>query len=84
MGKPEIDPNMADTHIVAQGLGFIRRPDGTEQATYQGKPLYLYSGERYFFPYGIEALPSQSGTAGNGNGLRGPKGGNFSIVYLGR
>jgi predicted lipoprotein with Yx(FWY)xxD motif len=81
-GKPETDNKMADTHIVAQDFGFIRRPDGTEQATYQGKPLYLYSGERYLFPHGNAAQPSQSGTAANGNGLRGPKGGTFSIVPL--
>lgn len=81
-GKPEIDNEMANTHIVAQDFGSIRRPDGTEQVTYQGKPLYLYSGERYLFPHGNAAPPSQSGTAGNGNGLRGPRGGTFSIVYL--
>jgi hypothetical protein len=75
---------MANAHIVAQDVGFIRRPDGTEQATYQGKPLYLYSGERYLYPHGNAAPPSQSGTAGNGNGLRGPKGGTFSIVNLGQ
>jgi predicted lipoprotein with Yx(FWY)xxD motif len=83
-GKPEIDNKMANAHIVAQDVGFIRRPDGTEQATYQGKPLYLYSGERYLYPHGNAAPPSQSGTAGNGNGLRGPKGGTFSIVNLGQ
>jgi predicted lipoprotein with Yx(FWY)xxD motif len=84
-GKPGTDPNVANNHIMTQDLGFIRRPDGTEQATYEGKPLYLYSGERYFFPGGDGPgiLPSQSGTAGNGSGLRGPKGGTFSVVYLG-
>jgi predicted lipoprotein with Yx(FWY)xxD motif len=81
-GKPGLDPNLANTQILAKDLGFIRRPDGTEQATYQGKPLYVYSRERYVFPGGPGPGILQSGTAGNGNGLRWPKGGTFSVVHL--
>ena len=81
-GKPVIDPNVTNSPIVAQDLGFIRRPDGTEQATYKGKPLYVYSAERYLSQYSNGF--SLTVTGGNGNGLRWPKGGTFSVVYLGQ
>jgi predicted lipoprotein with Yx(FWY)xxD motif len=81
-GRPQTDNNTANNNIAAQDVGVMSRPDGTEQVTYLGKPLYLYSGERYVFIDGVEL--SSNGTAGNGNGLHGPNGGTFSVVYLGR
>jgi predicted lipoprotein with Yx(FWY)xxD motif len=79
-GTPTIDPNLTGTHIVGKDLGFIRLANGTEQATYEGKPLYLYSDEIYTTQYsnGFQ----NSVTTGNGNGLHWPRGGTFSAVYL--
>ena len=65
--------------IASKDVGVIRRPDGTEQVTYDGAPLYLYSGEKGVFPV-AGGPPKRSGTAGNGNGLAGPGGGTFSIL----
>lgn len=79
-GKPKVDYSVSTARIAAQKIGVIRRPDGTEQVTYEGKPLYLYSRERYVFVEGVQ--PSIRGSTGNGNGLRGPNGGTFSVVYL--
>lgn len=89
MGEPQVQVNIVKNpivqggpvgHVATQDLGVIRRADGTEQVTYGGKPLYLYSREHYVFANGG---PSSFGTTGNGNGLRGPNGGTFSVVYLG-
>jgi predicted lipoprotein with Yx(FWY)xxD motif len=47
-------------------LGSLKRPDGTEQVTYNGRPLYLYSNEAFSVgPTGVAA-------EGNGNGVRAP------------
>ena len=64
--------------INTSDVGVIRRLDGTEQVTYKGKPLYLYSSEQAVFNAG---QPSTTGTVGNGNGLHGPYGGTFSIAF---
>ena len=40
LGKP-----VAGTGVNAADLGTITRSDGTTQATYQGHPLYTYSGD---------------------------------------
>lgn len=63
-------------------LGVIRRPDGSDQATYGGQPLYQYSREKGVF-HGKNQPPQFSGTAGNGNGLPGPGGGTFSRIPVG-
>jgi predicted lipoprotein with Yx(FWY)xxD motif len=63
----------------ADDLGVIRLPDGADQVTYHGKPLYLYSGEQAIFPV-AGGPPETTGTVGNGNGLHGPDGGTFSII----
>ena len=76
-GKPQVAGGIA-----SKDVGVIRRPDGTDQVTYEGKPLYLYSGEKGIFPF-RGGPPQVTGTAGNGNGLAGPGGGKFSLIYAG-
>ncbi len=62
-------------------LGEIRRSDGTKQLTFDGKPLYFYSGEvPQLNP--ATGMPLNPATIGTGNGLAAPAhdGGHFSIV----
>ncbi len=66
--------------ISAKDVGVVRRSDGTDQVTYEGKPLYLYSAEKAVFPV-AGGPPRTIGTFGNGNGLAGSGGGKFSIIY---
>jgi hypothetical protein len=46
--------------------------------TYKGRPLYVYSLEKFTAIAG--SLLMTAGTAGNGNGLPGPGGGTFSDI----
>jgi predicted lipoprotein with Yx(FWY)xxD motif len=73
-------PPQVSGGIAPRDVGAIRQPDGTYQVTYDGKPLYLYSAEQAVFtsPAGP---PQTTGTVGNGNGLPGPDGGRFAIVF---
>lgn len=65
--------------VRASQVGEIARGGGEEQVTYDGHPLYLYSREKVFRQgLGLRA----AGSAGNGDGLRGPDGGTFSYVTL--
>jgi predicted lipoprotein with Yx(FWY)xxD motif len=57
----------------------IRRSNGTYQATYDGRPLYLYSKEKVYLHARIHL--QSTGSAGNGNGLSGPHGGTFTILH---
>ncbi len=73
-GAPQVTGGIAPTDV-----GTIRRPDGTDQVTYGGKPLYLYSEEKLVLSPG-GAGPQSTGSVGNGDGLAGPQGGAFSLV----
>jgi predicted lipoprotein with Yx(FWY)xxD motif len=53
--------------------GLVMRADGTDQRTWAGKPLYLYSDE------GLAIGPSGVAPKGNGNGAN-VDGGTFSLV----
>jgi predicted lipoprotein with Yx(FWY)xxD motif len=68
------------TGISSRAVGVVRRANGTYQVTYDGKALYLYSREKVFL--GANVKLEKTGSAGNGNGLPGPKGGTFSVVGL--
>lgn len=57
-------------------VGMIRRADGTEQVTYDGHPLYLYSQEQ---PLANASGLVTTGTAGNGDGIN-AFGGTFSLL----
>ena len=57
---------VAGTGVAAGAIGVIKRLDGTEQVTYNGHPLYLYSQEQ---PLAGKHGPSKKGTAGNGKGV---------------
>ena len=61
-------------------VGLIRLADGTNQVTYDAKPLYLYAKERVFLTAALRL--KASGTAGNGNAKAGPRGGRFSFVTV--
>jgi hypothetical protein len=63
----------AATGVAGKDLGTLQRADREEQVTYEGKPLYLYSREKFVFPPPV-SLPQTTGTAGNGDGLRWPGG----------
>jgi hypothetical protein len=70
----------AGTGVSKSSLGVIHRSDGTEQLTFDGKPLYFYSEE-------VPQLNPQNGnpenpaTLGAGNGKTGPgHDGTFKLV----
>ena len=62
--------------LKASSLGTLTRSDGTVQVTYRGKPLYLYSRETV----GKNTTGPGSHVLGNGNGLKNPGGGTFTLV----
>jgi predicted lipoprotein with Yx(FWY)xxD motif len=73
-------PVHAGTGVSKSSLGVIHRADGTEQLTFDGKPLYLYSAEApQLNPQ--TGNPENPATLGNGNGLAGPDhDGKFKLV----
>jgi len=64
-------PTAGSTGVNGAEIGTTRRFDGTEQVTYNGHPLYMYSQEQF--------LPDLSGTAGNGDGVS-AYGGTFNAL----
>ncbi len=74
-------PPQAGTGVSKSALGVIGRADGTKQLTFEGRPLYFYSGE---VPQLNPATgnPLDPATIGTGNGMHGPAhlGGTFSVV----
>ncbi len=71
VGKPVLDAGVNPCAV-----GVVRRADGTEQVTYDGKPLYIYDQEQPLV--GSSGLVT-TGTAGNGNGVS-AFGGTFDLV----
>ena len=63
--------------INALGVGVIERHDGSDQVTYNGHPLYIYSQEQP----AVDGMgnPILTGSVGNGNGIQ-AFGGTFSVV----
>jgi predicted lipoprotein with Yx(FWY)xxD motif len=61
-------------------VGTTRLANGTEQVTYDAKPLFLYTEEKVFLTPTIHL--KSSGTAGNGNGLSAPGGETFVTIPL--
>jgi predicted lipoprotein with Yx(FWY)xxD motif len=74
-GPPRVIGNVSKAAV-----GVIRRGNGTELVTYNGAPLYLYAKEK------VSLTPERalrgSGTAGNGEGAKGPNGGTFTWVAV--
>jgi predicted lipoprotein with Yx(FWY)xxD motif len=66
-----VNPRLVGTH---------RLTNGTEQVTYRGRPLFLYSKERVFLTPRVHL--KSSGTAGNGEGVAAPGGGAWETVNL--
>jgi predicted lipoprotein with Yx(FWY)xxD motif len=62
--------------LTVKNFGTLKRSDGTVQVTYRGKPLYLYSRESV----AKNTNGPGSHVLGNGNGLKSPGGGTFSLV----
>lgn len=67
---------VAGTGVDAGAIGVISRIDGTQQVTYHGHPLYIYSQEE---PLPGQHGPSTTGTTGNGKGVS-AFGGTFHLV----
>jgi predicted lipoprotein with Yx(FWY)xxD motif len=61
--------------LATSNFGTVKRPDGTVQVTYRGKPLYLYSLETV-----VKTGAGGGQAVGSGNGVKGPDGGTFSLV----
>jgi predicted lipoprotein with Yx(FWY)xxD motif len=66
----------AQSGVNASSIGLMRLPDGSQQVTYNGHPLYIYSQEQPLV--GAEGLVT-TGSAGNANGIH-AYGGTFSVV----
>jgi predicted lipoprotein with Yx(FWY)xxD motif len=65
-----------ESPLSAGKVGTLRRSDGTQQVTYDGKPLYFYSRET---PTKVVADDGLAFIAGNGSGIK-AGGGTFELV----
>ncbi len=61
-------------------VGTVKRANGTQQVTYGGRPLFLFSKEKVFLTPSVHL--KTSGTAGNGAGAPVPGGGAFVTIPL--
>ncbi len=66
--------------VPAQLVGTRKLANGTEQVTYGGRPLFVYSKEKVFLTPSVRI--KTSGTAGNGAGRPAPGGGTFVTIPL--
>ena len=79
---------LAADGVSTKDLGVAQRADGTDQVSYKGRPLYLYSLEKFSIaglpgvPLSDYAVLVTTGTAGNGSGLPGPGGATFSVIPI--
>ena len=64
--------------VPGSSVGVVHSANGTEQVTFDGQPLYLYSRERAVTT-GKDRFDVH-GTMGNGDGVTIPDGGTFSLV----
>ncbi len=71
---------LTGTGVNAHLVGTVKRANGTQQVTYGGKPLFLYSKEKVFLTPSVHL--KTSGTAGNGAGAPAPGGGTFATIPL--
>jgi predicted lipoprotein with Yx(FWY)xxD motif len=60
-----VGPPTVGAGVSAASIGTVTRPDGAQQVTYGGRPLYIYSQEQ---PLLGAKGPVPTGTAGNGSG----------------
>jgi predicted lipoprotein with Yx(FWY)xxD motif len=71
---------LAGKNVNFRLVGETRLRNGTEQVTYNGRPLFLYAKEKVFLTPAIQL--KSSGTAGNGNGQSGSGAGAFATIPL--
>lgn len=76
VGTPTIGTGV--TGVNSSAIGVIHRGDGSEQATYDGHPLYLYDQEQPL-PNATDTGLGTIGSGGNGNGVS-AFGGTLSLV----